>query len=58
MLREASEKMIFESDIQGKITPVNLAKATATAAIDPHCITRKVVQPNRKPIRGWYDSLR
>jgi hypothetical protein len=40
------------SEIHGNITPVNLANATPTAAIDPHCITRKVVQPNKKPRRG------
>ena len=34
-------KIKLLSEIHGKSTQMNLAKATATAAIDPHCITRK-----------------
>ena len=42
----------FSADTQGTSTPRNLAKATATAAIVPVWITRKRVQPYRKPTSG------
>jgi hypothetical protein len=35
---------LFE-EIEGKNTPMNLPNATPTAAIVPHWITRKYVQP-------------
>ena len=38
------------SSKNGINTPVNLAKATATAAITPVCITKKTVQPYTKAV--------
>ena len=38
-------KRIFFSSKKGKSTPINRAKATATAAITPVCITVKTVHP-------------
>jgi len=35
----------FSGEIQGSMTPMNLANATATAAIVPVWMTRKRVQP-------------
>jgi hypothetical protein len=51
--KNPASNIMFLSDIHGNNTPLNLAKATATAAIEPHWITRKVVHPKRNPMRGW-----
>ena len=45
-------------EIQGKKTPANLAKATATAAMVPVWITRNSVQPYRNPLSGPKASRR
>ena len=42
----------------GQITPANLAKATATAAIVPVCMTSSSVQPNMKAHIPPYASRR
>ena len=43
---------VIAAAIPGTSTPVNLANATATAAIVPVWMTRKIAQPNRNPNAG------
>ena len=52
ILRPAAVNRVTCSPREGKRTEVNLAKATATAAIVPVWITMNRVQPYRNPISG------
>jgi len=53
-----AENRMFLSAIHGSMTPRNFEKAMATAAIVPHWMTRKSVQPYKNPNKGEYASLR
>jgi hypothetical protein len=58
MVKSPDWKRILSALNQGTKTAVNLAKATATAAMVPVCITANSDQPYKKPISGLKASLR